>query len=405
MRILLIILMLSVIISCKKSDEKTEPEIDYKEFASFGEFINKLKSLALESDTKRLTNFLDSLKAHYQIPFVKEDSVAFIYWGDVTSVSWAGDFNGWDPTTTGYVGAKLGTKLWLMKQSFPKDARLDYKVVLNSSQWILDPLNKHIQYSGFGPNSELRMPDWVFPAETKLIEGAGRGTLSDNILITSNELNLGYNVQYKVYTPYGYDQYSNLPVIYVTDGHEYADDRLGAMLITMDNLIHQQKIEPIIAVFIDPRSPENNSTNRRMTEYAGNIRFVNFIADELVPVIDIAYKTNASAGARAILGTSMGGWNSAFAGLKRSDKFNHIGIHSPAFNSAVIQDYNSSPLLPLKIYMSTGVINDTQVRAREMKAIMLNKGYELSYTEVNQGHSWGNWRALIDEPLIYFFGK
>jgi len=23
---------------------------------------------------------------------------------------------------------------------------------------------------------------------------------------------------------------------------------------------------------------------------------------------------------------------------------------------------------------------------------------------VNEGHSWGNWRALIDEPLIYFFG-
>ncbi len=405
MRILLIIMMISIVTSCKKTDETTEPEIDYKEFASFGAFINKLESLADEPDTKRLTDFLDSLKAHNQIPYVKDDSVAFLYWGNATSVSWAGDFNEWDPTTTGYTGTKLGTKLFIMKQTFPKDARLDYKVVLNGSQWILDPANKYTQYSGFGPNSELRMPDWVFPAETKLIQGAGRGVLSENLLIASNELNLGYDVQYKVYTPFGYDQLSDLPVIYVTDGHEYADDRLGSMLIILDNLIHQQRIEPVIAVFIDPRNPENNSSNRRMTEYAGNIRFVNFIADELVPAIDSAFKTNSSAEARAILGTSMGGWNSAYTGIKRSDKFGLIGIHSPAFNNAVIQDYEQSELLPLKIYMSTGVINDTQEKARQMKAVMLNKGYELSYTEVNQGHSWGNWRALIDEPLIFFFGK
>jgi enterochelin esterase-like enzyme len=405
MRILLIIIVFSIITSCNKSDEDKVPDIDFKEFTSFGEFVSKLESLANEPDSKRLTKFLDSLEAHHQIPYVKEDSVAFIYQGNANSISWAGDFNNWNPSTTGYSGVKLESNLWIMKQSFPTDARLDYKLVLNNSQWILDPLNKYIQYSGFGPNSELRMPDWVFPDETKLIEGASRGMLSGNALIASNELNLGYNVQYKVYTPYGYEQLSNLPVIYVTDGHEYADDRLGAMLIVLDNLIHQQRIEPIIAVFIDPRSPENNITNRRMTEYAGNIKFVNFIADELVPVIDSTYKTNPSAEARAIIGTSMGGWNSAYTGVKRSDKFNLIGIHSPAFNTAVIQDFNQSPLLPLKIFMSTGVINDTQVRAREMKAILLSKGYELNYIEVNQGHSWGNWRSLIDEPLIYFFGK
>jgi len=55
--------------------------------------------------------------------------------------------------------------------------------------------------------------------------------------------------------------------------------------------------------------------------------------------------------------------------------------------------------------MSTGVIFDTQNQARAMRDIMIQKGYPLLYKEVNEGHSWGNWRALIDEPLIYFFGK
>jgi len=126
---------------------------------------------------------------------------------------------------------------------------------------------------------------------------------------------------------------------------------------------------------------------------------------ELVSFIDANYKTNSSEDARAILGTSLGGWNSAYFGFTRSDKFHLIGIHSPAFDDAIIQNYSKSVLLPLKIYMSTGVIYDTQDQARSMKTVFENKGYSLQYKEVNEGHSWGNWRALIDEPLIYFFGN
>lgn len=38
-----------------------------------------------------------------------------------------------------------------------------------------------------------------------------------------------------------------------------------------------------------------------------------------------------------------------------------------------------------------------------MRSVMQEKGYPLEYIEVNQGHSWGNWRALLEEPLVYFF--
>ena len=68
----------------------------------------------------------------------------------------------------------------------------------------------------------------------------------------------------------------------------------------------------------------------------------------------------------------------------------------------VINNFNTSDMLPLKLYMSTGVIYDTQEQARSMKTVLDGKQYPLLYKEVNEGHSWGNWRALIDEPLIYF---
>ncbi|MFA5646686.1 MAG: alpha/beta hydrolase-fold protein [Bacteroidales bacterium] len=402
---------LTVAIGCQKENNNPDNnQVDiyaYKEFSSFADFRKTLDTIAAITDEnlrlEMMDSFWDSLKINKQVPFVFNDSVAFLYKGTATSVKWAGDFNSWNPDYGDFTGVKVGASdVWIVEKTFPLDARLDYKIVKNAS-WILDPANTFRQYSGFGQNSELRMPQWEIPKETVPIEGANRGFLSDNMLIQSVPQNLGYSLNYKVYTPFGYDDLQNLPVVYVTDGHEYADDKLGAMVIVMDNLIYQGIIKPIIAVFIDPREPGNASRNRRMTEYIENIKFANFVADELVTTIDANYKTNSSANNRAILGTSLGGWNSAFFGFNRSETFQLIGIHSPAFGEDIIRAYSHAEKLPLKIFMSTGVIFDTEVRAREMKIAFQSKQYPLHYIEVNEGHSWGNWRALIDEPLTYFF--
>ena len=256
--------------------------------------------------------------------------------------------------------------------------------------------------SGFGLNSEIRMPEWAEPWEITLQEGTNRGTLSDNILI--NSTNLGYDIHYKVYTPYGYDNLDNLPVVYVTDGHEYADDEMGSMVIVLDNLIHQNLTDPVMAVFIDPREPGNPSNNRRAEQYLNNPLFANFVADELVPEIDANYKTSANPQERAIMGTSYGGNCAAYFGAYKPDVFKLLIIHSPAFQQGTFNLYADSEAYPLnKIYMSTGLICDTENLASQMKTIFNEKDYAYQYAEVNQGHSWGNWRGLIDEPLMYFF--
>ena len=407
---ILLALFALVLSSCQKDDDN-EPVVNTIEivmdFDNYSDFIDQLSEYAnLENESTRdsvLEIFFDTLKAKHKIPYTESEFVAFVYYGSGSEVVWAGDFNGWSSSAQDWYGTQMGTsKAWLLEKTFPSDARLDYKIVVNDT-WKMDPLNTYTQHGGYGPNSELRMPDWEFPEETVLWDGVQRGTLSENIEITSAEL--GYTVQYKVYTPNGYNNLSNLSTIYVTDGHEYADQNLGAMITVMDNLIHSQQIEPIIAVFIDPRNPDNLSQNRRADQYRSNPDFAAFVANELVLEIDASYKTNPSADARAILGTSFGGWNSAYFGLTISDAFQLIGIHSPAFDQTIVDGYAAEDLLPIKIYMSTGTIYDTQDRAFALKAVLDNKGYPYQYKEVNEGHSWGNWRALIDEPLIYFFGR
>ena len=114
-------------------------------------------------DTTKSAVVYQSLVDAKKIPLVENDSVAFLYKGEANSVVWMGDFNGW-----GYdanfpnKGKKIPhTNIWLLKTSFPKNARLDYKIVLNGDSYILDPENPHQQWSGVGggsPNSELRMP-------------------------------------------------------------------------------------------------------------------------------------------------------------------------------------------------------------------------------------------------------
>lgn len=407
MRILLLTMSLFLTLSCQKSEteDNKDNNYDYREFTSMNHFLATLQEVAVDTSMNRLKDFIDSLEFNNKAPFVYGDSVTFIYYGSANSIQWAGDFNNWQPGGDGFNSEKIGSKLWICTKKFPMDARLDYKIVVNNSSWVLDPLNSFVQYSGFGPNSELRMPEWEFPTETILMEGVEKGSLSENIIISSSSENLGYNVQYKVYTPYNYEQQTDLPVIFVTDGHEYSDNRLGAMITVLDNLIHSQKIQPIIAVFIDPREPVNNSNNRRLVEYRANSKYADFVTQELVPIIDENYKTINSPEHRAILGTSYGGWNSAYFGLTQSETFRLIGMHSPAFDQAMINSYNDSEVKPIKIYMSTGTINDTEDRARLLKTILENKGYTFKFKEVNEGHSWGNWRGLIDEPLIFFFGN
>jgi len=381
-------------------------------FATFRALKDSLETVAASGAEAALDTFWQALQDARRVPFAVGDSVAFLYRGAAERVAWHGDFDGWgSDASVASEGARVaGADLWILASTFPADARIDYKIVLDGNRWMLDPANPLQQWSGFGPNSELRMPAYVPPPETVPRPGLPRGLLSDDLRIESKRL--GYEVLYRVYTPAGYDTLAGLPTLYVTDGPEYADDRMGGMTIVLDNVIADGLVEPVLVVFVDPREPGNPGNNRRQHEYADAYEdFAAFLADELVPAVDRAYKTEPSAERRGILGTSLGGIFSAYLGAARPDVFHCIALHSPAFwydtrnrEDRVYRLYTEATRLPLKIFMSTGTIHDTEAGARRMRAVFEAKAYPLRYVEVHEGHSWGNWRALLDEPLRFCWG-
>lgn len=380
-------------------------------FKSYQEFKDSLSAIAALPDAakrlEQLDAFWNRLQAAGHIPYAQSEQVAFLHRGDGESVNWVGDFNSWNPNSAGWHGVRLdGTDLWMLEKTFAEDARVDYKIVVNGGEWLLDPANSLQAWSGFGPNSELRMPGYEYPQEAVRRNETPRGRVSENINLTS--ANLGYAVQYRVYTPAAYDEKSlqDLPVVYVTDGHEYAADHMGGMVIILDNLIAAGSIPPIMAVFIDPRDP-TTSVNRRQAQYTQNAKFAAFVADELLPAVDAAYRTCQSPHGRAIVGTSLGGLNAAYFGATRPDAFGKIGVQSPApfqqFAPDTLKLLASQPLAnKLKFYVAAGTIGDGQGGVELAKVLKENR-YDFTFEEVNEGHSWGNWRGTLPKLLVTLF--
>lgn len=386
------------------------------DFPTVASVVDSLRTVATADPsvrTARLDRLWTTLRSAGQIPFAAGDSVLWLYRGSASSVAWAGDHSGWDPSGQGGTNA-FGLGVWMRRASFPADARLDYKVVVNGSNWILDPVNGFQQWSGFGPNSELRMPSYIPSPYTTLQPGQARGTLGPNVRYASTAL--GYDVQYRVWTPDRYNpDIDELPALYVTDGHEYADDRLGAMLVALDNLIAYGLFERTVVVFVDPRNPSNLSQNRRQTELVPpggsssvcnpcrGDAFLTALATEIVPAVEAAYRVSSRPERRGILGTSLGGLFAAYAGATRPDVFGKIGINSPAFQvyPAIYDAYRRAPQNQT-VFVSQGTINDGN-GGQTLVPILRQYGYTHQYEVRNEGHSWGQWRNLMPYTLRGLF--
>lgn len=218
---------------------------------------------------------------------------------------------------------------------------------------------------------------------------------------------LTYELQYWVYTPEGYDALDDLPVLFLSDGAWYMDPEIGNMPAVLDSLISAELMEPIIAVFLDPRIPGHEHLSRRNAQFFCNQRFISFYEHELIPAIDSAYKTRADRSARTIAGLSFGGLNAACFGLYGHDFMEGIAMQSPATHPVryIHPAYADSAQLPLRIFLSSGTHRDNEQRTRAFRDILERKGYPMKYIEVPFAHNWDNWGPLLDDLLLFFYGK
>ncbi len=361
----------------------------------------------IRSDTNRVRigAILDTLLSSAErsnTAIAGDSTVVFVYRGEARHVSVAGDFNGWSPSNDPLHPVE-NRRLWYLVMSTPPAARLEYKLVVDSS-WILDPLNPRRVVGGFGENSEIRMAGYTSPRDIVDFKGVPHGMI-DTLHVASNIL--GFTHPVYVYRPAEVDRgKGSYPTIVVTDGGEFLT--LGRMNAVLDNLIAERRIPRVFALFVDPRTnPEDPSSNKRMSEYAMNDEFVSFLADEVLPLVRKKYPIATAPDSVAISGASMGGLIATYAALRRPDVFGLCAAQSPSYwwkNDSIITMVRQGLREPVRIYLDTGVLRDAQKESRAMRAALQQKGYVYSYAEYPEGHNWANWRARIATFLTFFWG-
>ncbi len=283
----------------------------------------------------------------------------------------------------------------LSLEKYPKDFLYYQTKVFVNGSWILDPRNPNTCTGGYGPNSELRMPAYQMPPEIAYYAGIAHGTLKDT---TYFSVNLGNSRTIRVYLPPGYDTSAvRYPMMLFHDGLEYIS--LAQANHVLDFMIHQQRIEPTIAVFVPPVN--------RTGEYGGNLqaKFTKFIIEEIIPWMDARFRTIPSPEKRAVLGDSYGGNISLWLGLNHPDIFGNVAALSTYIQGSIGGGFQNGPKLNLKIDMILGTYDIAVLipMVRDFIPILQSKGYSYEYHEYHEGHSWGNWRAHLDNALEMFF--
>ncbi|MGE5432541.1 MAG: alpha/beta hydrolase-fold protein [Syntrophomonadaceae bacterium] len=355
----------------------------------FQAFLNRANNSTLESRYAIIDSFM---AANPNMPYVEQDSFCcFIFRGNAGSVNVAGDMNNWSTFVSMY--RIPGTDFWYSPEKFPPDARIEYKFIVDG-QWITDTLNprKLAQYK----NSELRMPQYVQPLEFLFYKDIPHGIFHDTVFSSPT---LGNTRKISVYTPpdYNLQPSDSFPVVLFHDGQDFI--QYGYVQNSLDYMIANKIIPPLIAVFVPPVN--------RDPEYIGDYRmqYSKFIAAELMPYIDKRYRTQLKPERRVNLGISSGGNIALWLAYNYPGVFGNAASLSGNILPETFGLFQYVSSRALKLYIDAGRFDLSGLLdlSENFKSLLTSKGYKNQFNIWNEGHSWLNWAAHLDNALGYFF--
>lgn len=155
----------------------------------------------------------------------------------------------------------------------------------------------------------------------------------DSAILSGNPLGDPAQRAVAVYLPPGYDDNQRrYPSTYVLAGF----NARGRMLLNesafdenlaerMDRLIFSGTVQPMILVMPDCLTAYGGS---QYINSAATGRYEDHLLDEVVPAIDLAFRTRAERDARAVLGKSSGGYGALVLAMRRPDVFGLTASHS-----------------------------------------------------------------------------
>jgi enterochelin esterase family protein len=213
-----------------------------------------------------------------------------------------------------------------------------------------------------------------------------------------------------VYTPPGYDQSpeASYPLLVLQHGSGDNQDTWvahGKAHWIFDNLIAEKRARPMVVVMLDGHAavaggaggPQNNT-----------VLFERDLLEDVLPMIEKAYRLKAGAEHRGIVGLSMGGGQSLTIGLKHSDRFAWVGGFSASVPSreavATAMDHADTTNGRLKLlWIACGKDDFLLRRNEEFIALLKERNIRHDWRLTDGNHSWPVWRIYLGEfaPLLF----
>ena len=323
------------------------------------------------------------------------------------------DVTGWGEHTDGTFDVTAGTMTrvgrtdwYSLKANVAPRARIEYLIANGPTDYRLDPHNPRQsagpQLGGL-PASEFVMPGYLPPPEFADSPASPGGLVTEASVESAV---LRGSCRLIVYTPSGYRDDGDYPLAV------FLDLRSGQVSRVLDWLIAHRAIEPIVAVFADPKPRGNDPVAGASTR--------TFLIDELPTWMAARYGVSRGAERRAIIGISFGAKdaldaaissgeaaNAATALGRQTVAFGRLGLLIPgrridrAYIDAVAQRRN----LHLRVAILAGQYDRANVAtARSLRQALADAGHKVDYTEVPEGHSAVTWTYHLRVVLVSLFG-
>ncbi|MGB5912285.1 MAG: alpha/beta hydrolase-fold protein [Promethearchaeia archaeon] len=243
--------------------------------------------------------------------------------------------------------------------------------------------------------------------------------------------------QILAYTPPNYSKnHSPYHFLLLFDGILF--EELAKISSTLDNLIADYKIPPVVAILVENFLAV--SLTRRARELPPNPKFVDYIVKELLPWVYKNFHITKNPTQSVVAGASYGGIASTFIAFKHPEIFGNVLSMSGSYFWSpgaeiwlqTIKDFENieqwwskedekegewltrqfaqREILPLKFYLDVGVLEETDpshlfISNRHFRTVLQAKGYPFHYVEFLGGHDFVCWRGSIAGGLIYLIGK
>jgi predicted alpha/beta superfamily hydrolase len=230
--------------------------------------------------------------------------------------------------------------------------------------------------------------------------------------ISYSSMNLNRDIY--VYLPDGYEKSATrYPVIYMHDGQNLFDPARGYLgqtwkaQSTLNELIARKLMSPVIVVAID-------NISARMEEYIPEKQadaYLDFIIGTLKPLVDGQLKTKTDRTHTAIMGSSLGGLVSLYAGIKHPEIFGRVAALSPSIwwnQRSILGSYQQAAVLPLKVYLDSGTEGGEEPQdVQQLTALLQQRGFEqrslYSFIQNGANHSEYFWAMRLPIALQFLF--